>query len=287
MTSLPQQVVRRIERLERLDGAARTFAAQAGRLTRATPVKNALTGSWLGHPLHPVLTDLPIGAWTMAAVLDAAGGSAGASAARRLVGVGVLAALPTAVSGWSDWADTYGPDQRVGLVHAVGNLAAVSLQVGSYLARRRGRRMAGVTLSSAALGAVTFTGYLGGHLSYSRGIGVNHTAFEEPVADWVDVVSLDDFPPDGRPLRAVAKGVPVMLVRSDVTDVLALSATCVHAGGPLDEGTLVDGCVRCPWHGSVFRLTDGKAMRGPASTAQPVWEARIEGDRVLVRSRVR
>ena len=279
-----QPFVHRIEEMECLDGVARPLAAGTGRLTRATPVKNALSGTWFGHPLRPVLTDLPIGAWTMAAVLDVAGGSPSAGAARRLVGTGAVAALPAAAAGWADWSDTYGADQRVGLVHALGNLAATFLQMGSYLCRRRGHRGAGVALSAVALGAVTVTGYLGGHLSYIRGVGVNHTAFEEPATDWVDVASLDDLPPDGRPLRALAKGVPLMLVRHAGEDVVALSATCTHAGGPLDEGKMLDGSVRCPRHGSVFRLADGKVLRGPASTTQPVWKARIQGERVEVRS---
>lgn len=281
--ALPQRIVRRIDAIESLDRMARPLAAQAKRATRPTSVKNALSGTWLGHPLHPMLTDLPIGAWVMAALLDVTGGRGGVRAARRLVGAGVLASLPTAAAGWSDWSDTYGADQRVGLVHAVGNVIAVSLQIGSYLGRRRGHRALGVALSSAALGAVTLTGYLGGHLSYVRGIGVNHTAFEEPVTEWVDVASLEDLAPDGQPSRVAAKGIPVMLVRRD-EDVLALSATCVHAGGPLDEGKMLDGSVQCPWHGSVFRLSDGKVLRGPAFVAQPIWQARIEGGRVQVRS---
>ena len=281
--SVPQTIVRRIERLEALDRLVRPLAAAAGRATRSTPVKNAVSGTWLGHPLHPVLTDVPIGAWAMATLLDVVGGRASGAAARRLVAAGVASAVPTAAAGWSDWSDTYGADQRVGLAHAMGNVAALTLQIGSYLCRRRDHRVMGAALSSLALGAVTVTGYLGGHLSFGRGIGVDHTAFEAPVADWVDVASVHDLGTDGQPLRVVAGGVPVMLAR-DGADVVALSATCVHAGGPLDEGKLLDGSVRCPWHGSVFRLADGKALRGPATTSQPVWQTRLEGDRILVRS---
>ncbi|MGH9072331.1 MAG: Rieske (2Fe-2S) protein, partial [Acidimicrobiales bacterium] len=134
-----------------------------------------------------------------------------------------------------------------------------------------------------ALGIMTAAGYLGGHLSFNRGVGVNHTAFEEAVAEWTDVAALAELASD-KPVRVVAGGVPVVLVRQGGEQVYALSATCVHAGGPLDEGEVVDGCLRCPWHASAFRLSDGKVMRGPAPIDQPAWEVRVEGERVQVRT---
>ncbi|MGH3177668.1 MAG: Rieske (2Fe-2S) protein, partial [Streptosporangiaceae bacterium] len=112
--------------------------------------------------------------------------------------------------------------------------------------------------------------------------GVNHTAFQESVADWTRVALLSELAPD-KLVRVMAGGVPVLLVRRG-EQVRALSATCVHAGGPLDEGELADGCVRCPWHGSIFRLADGTAVRGPAATGQPTWQVRIEGEQVQVRA---
>lgn len=284
MATLGQTIVRRIEAMGGLDKLAQPLAAKVKEATRPTAVKNALSGTWLGHPLHPMLTDLPIGAWVMSWVLDVLGGKRGARAARRLVGLGVLAALPTAAAGLSDWSDTYGADQRVGLVHAVGNVSGVVLQTCSYLARRRGRRFSGMAISTAAVGTMLGSAYLGGHLSFNRGVGVSHTAFEEPVTDWTDVAATEEVGKDGRPMRVSAKGVPVVLVRRG-EEVCALSATCVHAGGPLDEGEILDGSIRCPWHGSIFRLTDGKALRGPAATTQPVWEVRTEGGRVQVRAR--
>lgn len=277
-----QELIRKLGSVDSLDRLARPLAKAAAKATKPTPVKNALSGTWLGHPLHPMLTDVPIGTWTAAAVLDVVGGRACAGAARRMVGLGVLAAAPTAAAGWSDWSDTYGPDQRVGVAHALGNLAAVLLQSVSYLARRRGHRRFGITLSAAGLGTMGAAAYLGGHLSFVRGIGVNHTAFEEPVEDWVDVAAFAELAP-GKPVRVVAGGVPVVLVRRD-DEVRALSATCVHAGGPLDEGELLDDCLRCPWHGSIFRLRDGTVVRGPATTPQPSWEVRLDDGRVHVRS---
>jgi nitrite reductase/ring-hydroxylating ferredoxin subunit/uncharacterized membrane protein len=280
--AITERVVREVEDLEALDRAARPLAAAAGRATQPRRVKNALSGTWLGHPLHPMLTDVPIGGWVAAGLLDLAGGAQAARAARCLVGFGVLAAVPTAAAGLSDWSDTYGAEQRVGLVHAAGNLTALSLQVASYLARRRGRRGAGVMLSAAGLGIMAGSAYLGGHLSFTRGVGVNHTAFQDNVADWTHVAMLSELAPD-KLMRVMAAGVPVLLVRVGER-VSALSATCVHAGGPLDEGELADGCVRCPWHGSMFRLSDGAAVRGPAAGGQPAWQVRVEGEQVQVRA---
>lgn len=280
-----QQLIEKIEGTDALDRLAEPLAKTAGRLTKPTPVKNALSGTGLGHPLHPLLTDLPIGTWVAAAALDLFGGRAGRRSARRLVGLGVLSALPTAAAGWSDWSDTYGPDQRVGVVHALGNGTAVLLQTVSYLARRRGRTGRARLYSLAGLGAMGVAAYLGGHLSFARGIGVNHTAFEEAVEEWTDVAAIGELAP-GKPARASANGTPVVLVRLDGDEkVQALSATCVHAGGPLDEGELLEGdCLRCPWHGSIFRLSDGKVIRGPATSNQPAWEVRVEDGRVQVRS---
>lgn len=281
MTSL-QQLVKRVEGNTHLDRLSRPLAGLAGRATSADNVKSALSGTWLGHQLHPVLTDLPIGAWVMAAALDWTTGRTGAKAARRLVGLGVLAALPTAATGASDWSETYAAEQRVGLVHAVSNLIATALQSGSWVARRRGRRGTGMALSAAGLGATLGGAYLGGHLSFVRGVGVNHTAFDDTVTGWTDVAAVAELAPE-KPVRVSAGAVPVMLVHHDGS-VRALSATCVHAGGPLDEGEIVEGCIRCPWHSSRFSLTDGKVVRGPAALDQPAWEVRVDGGRVLVRS---
>ncbi|MFE2992364.1 Rieske 2Fe-2S domain-containing protein [Streptomyces sp. NPDC059262] len=261
-------------------------AKAAGLVRRATQraaVKDALSGTWLGHALHPMLTDLPIGAWAMASALDLTAGHGGAKAARRLVGIGLVAVVPTAGAGLSDWSDSHGPPRRVGLVHGLGNVAGVALQAASWVARYRGHRGVGVALSGVGLGITAGAASLGGHLSLVRGIGVSHTAFREPVTDWTDVASTSDVTED-RPLRVTAGGVPVVLVRHNGA-LYALSATCTHAGGPLDEGKLVeDGCIQCPWHASVFRLADGEAVRGPASVGQPIWDVKIDNGRIHVRS---
>jgi nitrite reductase/ring-hydroxylating ferredoxin subunit/uncharacterized membrane protein len=266
-----------------LDSICERAADAVSAATRHTPVKNLLSGSWLGHPLHPVLTDIPIGAFGMASLIDVTGGRAGAATARRLVGVGLIATVPTAAAGASDWSATYGPTRRVGLVHGLLNTTATLIQAASWLARRRGRRGLGTALSALGLGVTGAGAYLGGYLSFTRGVGVDHTAFQPAVSEWTDVAAAAELA-EGRPLRVEADGVPVVLVKHRGAT-HALSATCTHAGGPLEEGEIVDDdSLRCPWHGSVFRLADGAVVRGPAAAGEPRWEVKVEGERIHVRS---
>jgi nitrite reductase/ring-hydroxylating ferredoxin subunit/uncharacterized membrane protein len=272
---------------ERLE-AARALDAVAGPLTRvvdaALPrgsVKDSLHGVWLGHPLHPLLTDLPIGFWTSAWLLDLVGGTTSAPAAEKLVGFGVVAALPTAVSGLADWSELNKPEQRTGVVHAAANLTATALYAASYVARRRGRRRRGIALGMVGAAAATAGGFLGGHLSFRRGAGVNHITDAAAPQDWT---MLDgEVPRDGGRLASgTVEDTPVAIVTVDGTP-HALAARCSHLGGPLDEGTVVDGCVRCPWHGSTFRATDGAVTRGPATAPQPAYEVRASTGRAEAR----
>jgi nitrite reductase/ring-hydroxylating ferredoxin subunit/uncharacterized membrane protein len=247
------------------------------------PVKDLLSGTWLGHPLHPVLTDIPIGAWTSAFFLDVVGGERAADAARTLVGLGVIAAVPTAVSGWSDWADTDGEERTVGLSHAIGNVVATALYGASWLARKCGRRGLGIALAMAGSGMATGTAYLGGHLVYGRGIGVDTTAFDRIPKGWTVAMSADDLPGEGS-VDVQVRGVPVMIVRRN-GQLFALHDRCTHRGGPLHRGDLADDTVTCPWHGSCFRLGDGGIARGPATAPQPSYDVRIQGAHVEVRRR--
>lgn len=275
-------VVKRIERMKSLDAVGKPVAKWASQLTSPDGIKNALSGSWLGHQLHPMATDLPIGAWTMASALDLTGGETTRDAAQRLVGIGVLTSAPAALSGASDWSETYGKDQRVGLIHAVGNAAATSLQVTSWMVRRNGRHKLGAGLSLLGLASTLSSAYLGGHLSFSKGVGVNHTAFQSRSTQWIDVAAEAEVE-EGQLMRVMAKNTPVMLTRHS-GELRALSATCSHAGGPLNKGHIENDCVVCPWHQSKFRLTDGTPVRGPAGSAQPVWDVRAVDGRVSVKS---
>jgi nitrite reductase/ring-hydroxylating ferredoxin subunit/uncharacterized membrane protein len=238
---------------------------------------------WLGHPMHPLLTDLPIGFWTSAFVLDLLGGTEAQRAADALVGIGVVSAVPTALAGLADWSELNRPERRTGLVHAVANLAATTLYGLSFVARRQGRRPRGVALGTAGALAATVGGFLGGHLTFRRAAAVNR-AVDAPVnADWAEVSVAGTLSP-AAPVLAHLDGAPLAAVAGEPQPA-ALFARCSHLGGPLEEGDLSDGCLRCPWHASTFRLADGAVVRGPATAPQPAYELRVEGDRVEARRR--
>lgn len=271
----------RLERAEGLDGTAEGSQRWLRPLIPAGPVKDALSGTWLGHPVHPLLIAVPIGTWLSATLLDLVGGRAGQAAADRLVLAGVVTTVPTAMTGISDWLDTREAERRVGLVHAAGNTAAVALQVWSWGSRRSGHRTRGVLLSLAADALVGATGYLGGHLSYNQGVGVDTTAFRAGPQEWTPVADLAALP-ERRPTGVDAGGITLVLVRMD-DGVRALDARCTHRGGPLQDGELDGDCIVCPWHDSAFRTDDGGVVRGPAVQPQAAYETRVVDGAVEVR----
>jgi nitrite reductase/ring-hydroxylating ferredoxin subunit/uncharacterized membrane protein len=272
----------RLERMDLLDPITATLQGAVSRAVRPQGIRNALSGANLGHPLHPVLKDIPIGAWSMSVLLDVVGGRSAAPAADRLLDVGIVAALPTAAAGLNDWSDTDGADGRVGLVHAAANLSALSLFTASRAARRAGHRGRGKGLSAAGFGLMSFGGFLGGHLVFGRGVNVNRTAFERRPRQWTPVLADAELAEGGR--RAVrADSVPVLLYREGGR-IFAIDEICSHFGGPLGKGRIESGCVTCPWHGSTFRLDDGSVVRGPASSPQPVYDVRVHEGQIEVRA---
>ncbi|GAA1756413.1 Rieske (2Fe-2S) protein [Kocuria aegyptia] len=276
-------LVARAEKWTALDRVAEPLARAVGRTVRPAPVRNVLSGTVIGHPLHPLLTDVPIGAWSMAAMLDLAGGPSTARAADVLVAAGLAAAVPTAAAGLNDWSDTQGADRRIGLLHATANSVALMFYTASLAARLRDRHGAGRALALAGYGCVMGGGYLGGHLVFVRGVNVNRTAWRRGPRRWTDVLADAELPAGGH-RRVPAGGVSVLLVR-DGNRIEALDSVCNHMGGPLEEGTIAGGCVTCPWHGSTFRLADGAVVRGPATASQPGYETRVEDGRIQVRRR--
>jgi nitrite reductase/ring-hydroxylating ferredoxin subunit/uncharacterized membrane protein len=270
-----------------LDGPAQTLERATGVIPSHGPVKDALSGTWLDHPLHPMLTDLPIGFWTSAWVLDIVGSERDRDAARRLVGAGVLCAVPAALAGAADWSDTEGASRRVGVVHAVVNSSALALYAGSWIARRRGRHARGVALSWAGATFATVGGFLGGHLVAALGVGVDHTTFDESIDEWTAVGELDTL--SDQLTRVEVLGTPILLHRSG-DEIQAIAATCPHRGAPLDEGTVDEGTnegdvVTCPWHGSRFCLRDGSLLEGPSPTGVVSYETRVRAGTVEIRSR--
>jgi nitrite reductase/ring-hydroxylating ferredoxin subunit/uncharacterized membrane protein len=244
--------------------------------------KNALHGVWLGHPLHPVFTDVPIGAWTTAMALDAtANGDPGmARAATFAIGVGLAGAVGAAVTGLTDWSETDGRARRTGLIHGLLNITATTFFATAYALRRRdtnrGGRKCAWTGYAIALGAA----YLGGDLVYGQRIGVTH-ADAEPPKEFTAVLDSAALA-DNTMVRARAGDADVLLVRQHGR-LCALAHACSHLGGPLSEGTLKDGSVVCPWHGSEFSLDDGRVLNGPATLPQPCLEVRERAGRIEVR----
>lgn len=273
----------RLERWSALDSLIEPIRTAARSLLSPTMLRNVLSGVSTGHPIHPVLTDVPIGAWSMASLLDACGGPSAEHAADLLVATGLVAAVPTAAAGLNDWSDTHGPEARVGLIHAALNGTALSLYAGSLAARRAGARTAGRGLAFAGLGILLASGYLGGHLAFAKGVRVNRTAWHEGPTDWQDAGPASELAQDG-PSVVDLGGLPILVVH-DAGRLVALDNVCTHAGGSLDEGTFKDGCVTCPLHGSMFRLADGSVVRGPASVPEPSYEARVEDGRLQLRAR--
>jgi nitrite reductase/ring-hydroxylating ferredoxin subunit/uncharacterized membrane protein len=272
--------------LEALDAPAKKLGKTVRSVIKPGPVKNALSGSWLGHALHPLLTDVTIGSFTSAVALDWLGGDDSEPAAQRLIGLGLLSALPTVSSGYSDWADTEVADdavRRIGIVHATGNFTAASLFAASWLARRRGDHARGRALALAAGSVLGGAAYLGGHMTLAEGVGVDHTTFEGGTHDWTPVLG-DTELADGHMRCVEAEGTAVMVARSS-DGLYALSNHCSHRGGPLHEGRLDAGTVTCPWHDSVFDIRDGALVHGPAAYPQPAWDTRVRNGRIEVRRR--
>jgi nitrite reductase/ring-hydroxylating ferredoxin subunit/uncharacterized membrane protein len=281
-------VTDRLGAIAALDPPARAVAKRIRGALRPGALKDGLSGTWLGHPLHPLLTDVPIGTWTSATLLDLVGGREGRKGADRLIAVGIAAAIPTALTGASDWADSEFADdhvRRIGAAHAVANSAALVLYGASLACRARGRRGRGVVLGLAGAAAMGAGGFLGGDLSYARGVGVDQTAFADAPGDWTPVLDASMLV-ERRPVHALAGDLHLVLVPDDGT-LHCLVDRCAHRGGALHEGRLVDGCIECPLHGSRFALDDGSVRRGPSAYSQPRLEARVRDGRVEVRAPAR
>ena len=267
----------RIEGAKALDHVADPVAEAADKVLGPKWLTNLLSGTAIGHPVHPLLVTIPIGAWTSSVILDVTGQE---EAADALVGLGVLSAVPTTVAGLSDWRHTDGAERRVGLVHAISNNVAVSAYAASWFARRSGRRKLGIALSLFGATAVSVGGWLGGHLSYAMGVGVDTTVFQHGETDWTYLADEADVRPGALSVADFA-GVPVLLTRT-ADGIVALADRCTHRGAPLHEGELTDGCVVCPWHGSAFAL-DGSVVVGPATRPQAAYEVRISDGQVFAR----
>ena len=273
-----------IGRLEALDEPAEKIAKATRSALEPGPLKDALSGTFLGHPLHPLATDVVIGTWTSALLLDLVGGKESRGGARKLIGAGLAAALPTAAAGLSDWADSTPADdgiRRMGFVHALANDAAIGLFAASWLARRKGR--SGRLLALAGTAMLGAGGHLGGHLSYAKGVGVQQNAFDPGPEEWSAALPASELP-EGSKVRVEVEGSPIFLTRQN-SEVFALHDRCNHRGGSLEDGEIVDGCIECPLHGSRFRLDNGGVERGPATAPQSSFETREANGQIELRRR--
>ena len=279
---LLENAMKRLEQAEGLDEPAGKLVGLVGPAVRPRLVKNALSGTWLGHRFHPLLVPLPIGFWSGALIFDLIATRRARWAADVLVGSGIAAAVPTAAAGLSDWADAEPEGRRVGLVHLSCNTLALACYSASLVARLLGRRKTGVGLGLAGAAAISAGGYLGGHLSYVQGVGVERRRFAGGPKEWTAVLDAAELA-EGAPRVVRADDTEILLIREG-NRLYALWASCTHEGGPLAEGSFADGCVTCPWHGSTFRLADGHVVRGPAAASQPVYEARVTDGKVEVRA---
>ncbi len=259
------------------------FFGQPGQPNRK--LKDVLNGTWLGHPLHPVFTDIPIGAWSSTTLLDLAwlnneddGIARGADLTLLL---GLAGATGAMVTGVTDWSDLDGTDRRVGLMHGLLNGAIALLYLTSLLLRLTGQRRTAITLSTTGYLTTLFSAYLGGELSFAKGIGVNHVAWEGGSDDFVAVIDEQGLV-EGKLTRVDVSGIPAVLLKQERT-IYAIGATCSHLGGPLDEGSVKDGVVTCPWHGSSFYMADGSVANGPAVYAEPTFAVRVRNGKVELR----
>jgi nitrite reductase/ring-hydroxylating ferredoxin subunit/uncharacterized membrane protein len=262
-----------------------TTAVYRGRLGRG--VKSFFNGTWLGHPLHPVLTDIPLGAWTLAVLFDliylfAQRSPMARTAAEILIAVGIVAALGAVVTGYTDWGDTFERERRIGLSHGLLNFIATVLYVVALVLRLTSPGQGlGIIVSWVGYALLITAAYLGGELVFNIGTGVNHHAFQQPPTDWTPAMRVADLE-DGKPLMADSNGTPIFILKRGEV-IYAVSETCSHAGGPLHEGTIEDNVVICPWHASRFDIRSGAVRGGPATVPLVRYDVRIQDSRVEVR----
>jgi nitrite reductase/ring-hydroxylating ferredoxin subunit/uncharacterized membrane protein len=267
--------------LQKVVGGAYKLLGKPGR-----DLKTLANGTWLGHPLHPVLTDIPIGAWTLAVLFDIIylfrGTHGWVAAADVTILVGLLGALGAALTGYTDWSDTFGRERRVGITHGLLNTVAIVVYLVSLIIRvTGGSRGLAIVIALIGYGMIITAAFLGGDLVFGIGTGVNHHAWQEVPTKFTRVM-LEGQLTENMLVRAMAGDTPILLYKKGDT-VCAISETCSHAGGPLSEGEVDGNVVQCPWHGSRFDICTGLVKGGPATISQVRYETRIQNGQIEVR----
>ncbi len=273
----PQPVDERIQKVldKALYGGGHPAAQQA---------RNFLNGTWLGEPLHAVLTDIPVGAWTVAMVFDAlettVGGRKFARAADTSIAVGLAGAAGAALTGMTDWSDVDPPARRRGFVHGLLNLGGTALFVTSLVLRRNRARKSGRVAGILGYAVMAYAAHLGGKMVYEQRVGVDRTAGQDFPQKFTAVMD-ESALADGKPTKAMYQATPILLVRRDER-LFAMADTCSHFSGPLSEGKLEDDAIVCPYHFSKFALEDGRVINGPAVHKQPCLEVRARDGKIEV-----
>ena len=251
----------------------------------AQKARNFLNGTWLGEPLHVVLKDVPIGAWTVAMVFDALetinSRHEFALAADTSIAIGLAGAAGAAITGVTDWSDVDPPARRLGLTHGLLNIGATTLFATSLILRRKKARNQGRGFSALGYALMAFASHLGGKLVYEHRVGVDRTAGATFPENFTAVLPESKLP-DNTPTRAMYQGVPILLVRRG-EQLFAMAETCSHFSGPLSEGKLEGDSIVCPYHASRFALADGRVINGPAVHPQPCLEVRARDGQIEVR----
>ena len=273
-----------------LDGVSESIQPKVREAVEAggTTARNILDGVWFEAPLHPVLTDVPIGSWTAALVFDGLDALSGSRAMRNAadasLAFGVASGFAAAAVGLSDWRYLSGGSRRMGMAHALFNGGGLALNVASLALRATGRRNAGRLAFLAGYSLNGMGAHLGGELSYKYGLRVDRNAFEKSGPDeFTPVIPEDELPQDGV-LRVEAEGARVLLSRSSDGEVCAIAATCNHFGGPLEEGEREGDTIICPLHQSRFDLCSGEVIDGPAVFPQSRYEARVRDGKIEVKA---
>jgi nitrite reductase/ring-hydroxylating ferredoxin subunit/uncharacterized membrane protein len=268
---------------ESLSQAIHKIVLNGGDSTRN--LADILHGTWLGHPLHPLLTDIVVGAWTLGALFDVISVGDNASQweqiADKLTAIGTAAAIPTVISGATDFSTIPKSSAGIGLAHALATNASLVMYLLSLRARKNRQRSQGLLWSALGFGLVTAGAYLGGHLVFNKRVGVNRNGPVSGPQEWTPVLAEAELP-EYEPHRIEVEEKPVLLYRRG-NRIYAVGAVCPHAGGPLEEGYFTGNHVQCPWHDSVFCLEDGHVVHGPSTYAVPNYEARIQNGQIEVR----
>ena len=251
-------------------------------------LRNALDGTPMELPLHPALTDVPIGSWTATLVFDgldlATGSKVMRNAADATLTLGIAGGVAAAVTGLSDWRYLSGGSRRMGVAHGLLNTAGLALSIASLALRTKGSRNAGRLTFLTGFSITGAAAHLGGELSYNYGLRVNRNVFEQAGPDEYTQVLEESELSDSGMRRVEVDGVGVLLSRAQGGKICAIAATCNHFSGPLEEGDREGDTVVCPWHKSRFDLCTGQAIDGPAVFPQSLYHARVRDGNIEVKA---